>query len=177
MDWKHSHTMAPRESRALRRCISIFSKTASCHQSTILCGSSHLPVLTIACRYREDWHTFAPRAGETQAEYKARLGHIFTFSKTASRHQRITYPSYFASAAPKPVRFCCALLLRADLQAVKQTQQLPYSHAQTSEVNEQPLTGSGRLDSTLQPCMLLSESRSPCLRALRSSASDNAVLR
>ena len=39
---------------------------------------------------REDWQDFAPRAGETVDEYKERLGHIFSFSKTAVSHQRIT---------------------------------------------------------------------------------------
>ena len=33
-------------------------------------------------------------------EYKERLGHIFSFSKTAVSHQRITYPRHFASSVP-----------------------------------------------------------------------------
>ena len=53
---------------------------------------------------REEWHNFAPRAGETRDDYKARLGHIFSFSKSATGHTRIGYPSYFASAAPTRVR-------------------------------------------------------------------------
>ena len=99
---------------ALRQGPELTAPPCARPQSSCHCGAqARCPALGLIARAvsalrpcREDWHTFAPRAGETVDDYKMRLGHIFSFSKTAVSHQRIPYPRYFASAVPAaaPVR-------------------------------------------------------------------------